>query len=58
MNESLWDTEAGEQLIQTLPRRRVGSVGDLDGLVLLLSSDDSEMINGSVITIDDGLTLA
>jgi NAD(P)-dependent dehydrogenase (short-subunit alcohol dehydrogenase family) len=58
MNESLWDTEAGQQLIQTLPRRRVGSVGDLDGLVLLLSSDDSEMINGSVITIDDGLTLA
>jgi NAD(P)-dependent dehydrogenase (short-subunit alcohol dehydrogenase family) len=58
MTESLWDTEGGQRLIQTLPRRRVGSVSDLDGLVLLLSSDESEMINGAVITIDDGLSLA
>jgi len=58
MNESLWDTESGQHLIQALPRRRVGSVEDLDGLVLLLSSDESEMINGSVIAIDDGLALA
>jgi len=58
MNESLWDTDAGQRLIQTLPRQRVGSVEDLDGLVLLLSSDDSEMINGSVIAIDDGWSVA
>jgi NAD(P)-dependent dehydrogenase (short-subunit alcohol dehydrogenase family) len=58
MNESLWDTDAGQRLIQMLPRRRVGSVENLDGLVLLLSSDDSEMINGSVIAIDDGWSAA
>jgi hypothetical protein len=58
MNEPLWDTEAGQRLIQSLPRQRVGSVEDLDGLVLLLSSDESEMINGAVIPIDDGFSLA
>jgi NAD(P)-dependent dehydrogenase (short-subunit alcohol dehydrogenase family) len=57
MNEALWDTERGERLIQSLPRQRVGTVEDLDGLILLLSSDESEMINGAVITIDDGASL-
>lgn len=58
MNEGVWDTEAGQRLIQSLPRQRVGTVEDLDSLVLLLSSDESEMINGAVISIDDGMALA
>jgi NAD(P)-dependent dehydrogenase (short-subunit alcohol dehydrogenase family) len=58
MNEGLWDTEAGQRLIQSLPRQRVGTVEDLDSLVLLLSSDESQMINGAVISIDDGMALA
>jgi len=58
MNEALWDTESGQRLIQSLPRQRIGTVEDLDSLVLLLSSDESEMINGAVISIDDGMSLA
>jgi NAD(P)-dependent dehydrogenase (short-subunit alcohol dehydrogenase family) len=58
MNESLWDTERGERVLQSLPRKRVGAVEDLDGLILLLSSDESRMINGAVIAIDDGWSLA
>jgi NAD(P)-dependent dehydrogenase (short-subunit alcohol dehydrogenase family) len=58
MNEALWDSEHGERLMQALPRQRVGTVEDLDGLVLLLSSDESRMINGAVIAIDDGFSLA
>lgn len=58
MNESLWETERGQRLMQSLPRQRVGSVEDLDGLILLLSSDESQMINGAVIPIDDGVALA
>ncbi len=58
MNEALWDTEGGQRLAQSLPRRRVGSVQDLDGLVLLLAADESELINGAVIAIDDGFSLA
>jgi NAD(P)-dependent dehydrogenase (short-subunit alcohol dehydrogenase family) len=57
MNEGFWETEGGERLIQSLPRQRVGTVEDLDGLILLLSSDESDMINGAVIAIDDGISL-
>ena len=58
MNETLWQTESGQRLVQSLPRHRVGSAEDLDGLVLLLSADESDFINGAVIAVDDGLTLA
>jgi NAD(P)-dependent dehydrogenase (short-subunit alcohol dehydrogenase family) len=58
MNEAVWDTESGQRLMQSLPRQRVGSVEDLDGLILLLSSDESQMINGAVIAIDDGMSLS
>jgi NAD(P)-dependent dehydrogenase (short-subunit alcohol dehydrogenase family) len=58
MNETLWETENGQRLIQSLPRQRVGGVEDLDGLILLLSSDESRMINGAVIAIDDGASVA
>ena len=58
MNEALWDSENGQRLLQALPRQRVGTVEDLDGLILLLSSDESRMINGAVIAIDDGFSLA
>ena len=57
MNEAVWDTETGQRLIQSLPRQRIGTVEDLDSLVLLLSSDESEMINGAVISIDDGMSV-
>jgi NAD(P)-dependent dehydrogenase (short-subunit alcohol dehydrogenase family) len=57
MNESLWESDSGRRLIESLPRQRVGTVEDLDGLILLLSSDDSRMINGAVIPIDDGGSL-
>jgi NAD(P)-dependent dehydrogenase (short-subunit alcohol dehydrogenase family) len=41
-----------------LPRRRVGQPEDLDGLVLLLASEQSRFINGAVIAADDGLAAA
>jgi NAD(P)-dependent dehydrogenase (short-subunit alcohol dehydrogenase family) len=58
MNEAFWETDNGQRMLQSLPRRRVGSVEDLDGLILLLSADESELIHGSVIAIDDGWTLS
>ncbi|VVD76897.1 short-chain dehydrogenase [Pandoraea aquatica] len=57
INHDHWQTEAGRKLIQMLPRQRVGEPGDLDGLILLLASDDSRFINGSIMTIDDGLAV-
>lgn len=56
INRSHWQTEAGQKLIQRLPRRRVGRIQDLDGLIVLLASDASQFVNGAIIAADDGLT--
>jgi NAD(P)-dependent dehydrogenase (short-subunit alcohol dehydrogenase family) len=58
INRSHWSTEAGQRLLQMLPRRRVGQAEDLDGLLLLLASDASGFINGAIIAADDGMTAA
>jgi NAD(P)-dependent dehydrogenase (short-subunit alcohol dehydrogenase family) len=57
MNRDYWATEGGKKLISMLPRRRVGQPEDLDGLLLLLASEQSGFINGAVITADDGLAV-
>lgn len=54
LNEHHWETEGGRRLVQMLPRQRLGLPEDLDGLVLLLSHDQSRFINGAVIAADDG----
>jgi NAD(P)-dependent dehydrogenase (short-subunit alcohol dehydrogenase family) len=57
LNEHHWDTEAGRKLIAMTPRKRLGQPEDLDGLLLLLASEQSSFMNGSVISIDDGFAL-
>lgn len=54
INDHHWETEAGQRLIQMLPRKRVGEPSDLDGLLLLLCSEQSGFINGAAIAADDG----
>ena len=54
LNEEHWQTEAGQKLVQLMPRRRLGKPEDLDGLLLLLAHDQSRFINGAVIAADDG----
>jgi NAD(P)-dependent dehydrogenase (short-subunit alcohol dehydrogenase family) len=54
INDAHWDTEAGQRLVQMLPRKRVGAPEDLDGLLLLLASDASGFVNGSIVSADDG----
>lgn len=58
MNADYWETERGKTFVQSFPRRRVGEPEDLDGLLLLLCSDQSGFLTGASITIDDGLSLA
>ena len=55
-NAEYFESEQGLQLIETLPRKRVGKPRDLDGLLLLLASEESHFINGAVIAADDGMT--
>ncbi len=58
MNRQFFTTQAGQRLIKRIPQRRLGQVEDLDGVLLLLSSDASRYMTGSVITIDGGQSAA
>jgi hypothetical protein len=57
INHTHWQTDAGQKLIQMLPRKRVGKPQDLDALLVMLCSDQSHFINGAVITADDGFAV-
>lgn len=57
MNHADWQTEAGQKLIQRLPRKRLGQPQDLDALLLLLASGQGHFINGAIISADDGLSV-
>ncbi|MGC8703111.1 MAG: SDR family oxidoreductase [Thiomonas sp.] len=54
MNHHHWQTESGQRLMQMLPRKRLGKPEDLDGLLVLLASGQSGLINGAIVTADDG----
>jgi len=57
INREYWGTPGGQKLIEMLPRRRVGDAKDLDGLLMLLASDEARFINGAIIAADDGLAI-
>jgi NAD(P)-dependent dehydrogenase (short-subunit alcohol dehydrogenase family) len=57
MNHYHWKTDAGQKLIDTLPRKRVGHPQDLDALLMMLCANESHFINGAVIQADDGFAL-
>ena len=54
INHHHWQTDAGQKLLQMLPRKRVGQPQDLDALLVMLCSDQAHFINGAVIAADDG----
>jgi NAD(P)-dependent dehydrogenase (short-subunit alcohol dehydrogenase family) len=56
INHHQWQTEAGQKLVQTLPRKRVGKPQDLDAVLMMLCANESHFINGAVIAADDGYT--
>jgi NAD(P)-dependent dehydrogenase (short-subunit alcohol dehydrogenase family) len=54
INHHHWQTEAGQKLIQMLPRKRVGQPQDLDAALMMLCANESHFVNGAVIAADDG----
>jgi NAD(P)-dependent dehydrogenase (short-subunit alcohol dehydrogenase family) len=54
LNREYWQSPAGEALLKRIPQRRLGQIQDLDGALLLLASDASNYMTGSVISIDGG----
>lgn len=50
-------TESGQAMVKRMPMRRIGDPAELDGALLLLASQASSYMTGSVITVDGGLSI-
>ena len=47
-------TKAGQNLINRIPQRRLGTPDDLNAPLLMLASDASAYMTGAVIAVDGG----
>ena len=54
INHQHWQTDAGQKLVQMLPRKRVGKPEDLDAALMMLCANQSHFVNGAVLAVDDG----
>ncbi len=54
LNDAFFATDAGQALVKRIPQRRLGSASELDGPLLLLASDASSYMTGSVVAVDGG----
>lgn len=58
INADWFATEGGARQIKSFPRRRLMDIGALDDAFLLLAGPGAKAITGSLITVDDGQSLA
>ena len=54
INQEFFNTDEGKSYIGKIPMKRLGLESELDGALLLLASNASSFMTGSVITIDGG----
>lgn len=57
MSDGYVSSEGGKAMMQRMPMRRLGEPTELDGALLLLASQASSYMTGSVIAVDGGLSL-
>ncbi|MFM9858783.1 SDR family oxidoreductase [Pseudoxanthobacter sp. M-2] len=54
INADFFATDAGQALVKRVPQRRLLSLSDLDGPLLLLLSDAGRGMTGAVVAVDGG----
>jgi NAD(P)-dependent dehydrogenase (short-subunit alcohol dehydrogenase family) len=54
VNRELCDGPVGAAMLKRIPQRRFAELADLDGPLLLLASDASRLMTGTVIPVDGG----
>ncbi len=54
LNSDFFESDAGQALIKRVPQRRLAEARELDGALLLLASEASTYMTGSVIAVDGG----
>lgn len=54
INRDYFDKPVGQQMLKRIPMRRIGTAEELDGPFLLLVSDASSLMTGSVVAVDGG----
>lgn len=58
INEGFLTSDAGQKIIKRIPARRVGELDDLTGVLLLLASNKSAYMTGTIIPVDGGHLVA
>jgi NAD(P)-dependent dehydrogenase (short-subunit alcohol dehydrogenase family) len=54
INNDFFKTEEGQSYIKSIPMNRLGLESELDGVLLLLASEASSFMTGSIIPVDGG----
>lgn len=57
LNREWFETAKGKAQVQSFPKRRLQQAEDLDSTLLLLASDASRAITGSLFTVDEAQSL-
>ncbi len=54
LNADFLESEPGQAVLKRVPMRRFGTLNDLDGPLLLLASDASAYMTGTILPVDGG----
>lgn len=58
VSKALLDSDVAPEFVRRIPQRRLGEFSDLDGPLLLLASDASRYMTGSIVVVDGGHTVS
>ena len=58
INRDYFASDAGKAMVKRVPQRRLGVGDDLRGALLLLASDQSSHMTGTVLTVDGGHSIS